>query len=246
MLPSTPSLEEVQALLAPDESAASFFRRIQCERCLTGLGLIDRNVSLRPGVVLEAAGPHGSGKTELLLQVALNVLLAVQHGNAAPPDAASAWRGGALQQQSSVVILDLDAKFDALRLVQVHACMRGGLGLGCGWGVAHTTSSTWAPPDAPHAIINSIATAAEHCHAWLLNHTTAWGGLCWQGREAQATALQLMRSKPPATLPPPQPPSGATAPSPSDLAAAPAATGGIISASRRDGQHGAGGHAAHL
>ena len=34
-----------------------------------GVALVDKALSMRPGVVLELCGPAGSGKTELLLQV---------------------------------------------------------------------------------------------------------------------------------------------------------------------------------
>lgn len=67
---------DIVALLGYNETGAQFFRRVQQERVLTGLHSLDRNVVLRPGVVLEVAGPPGSGKTELLLSVLLNVLVA--------------------------------------------------------------------------------------------------------------------------------------------------------------------------
>ena len=34
-----------------------------------GVALVDKALSMRPGVVLELCGPAGSGKTEMLLQV---------------------------------------------------------------------------------------------------------------------------------------------------------------------------------
>lgn len=56
-------------ILKTDEPASELFRRLICEQTLTGIETIDRHIQLRPGVLLEVCGPHGSGKSELLLQV---------------------------------------------------------------------------------------------------------------------------------------------------------------------------------
>jgi hypothetical protein len=55
--------------ITPDETAAEFFRRQSREAVATGLPFIDAHVKLRPGNILELAGPAGSAKSEMLLQV---------------------------------------------------------------------------------------------------------------------------------------------------------------------------------
>lgn len=55
--------------VTPDETAAEFFRRQGREAVATGLPFIDAHINLRPGHILELAGPAGSCKTELLVQV---------------------------------------------------------------------------------------------------------------------------------------------------------------------------------
>lgn len=61
--------EQLLQFLAPDETAADFFRRQATETVPTGLPCIDAHIKLRPGHILELAGPTGCGKTELLAQV---------------------------------------------------------------------------------------------------------------------------------------------------------------------------------
>ncbi|PNH09767.1 hypothetical protein TSOC_003574 [Tetrabaena socialis] len=170
---------DLAAILAFDETGACFFRRVQQERVPTGLELIDRHVALRPGVLLEAAGPPGSGKSELLLAIALHVLqapyqdprawllapppplqapqgwrpAAAAHASGAAGDAQEAQQqlgrgcaGGQRGQEQGqqrgaqesgaasavgpaptpagagqVVLLDLDAKFDGVRMLQALA-----------------------------------------------------------------------------------------------------------------------------
>jgi RecA/RadA recombinase len=55
--------------ITPDETAAEFFRRQGQEAVATGLSFIDAHLKLRPGQILELAGPAGSAKSELLIQV---------------------------------------------------------------------------------------------------------------------------------------------------------------------------------
>lgn len=62
-------LAELQRALAPDESLLDVLQRASREQVHTGFALLDRALSLRPGRVLELAGPAGCGKSELLLQV---------------------------------------------------------------------------------------------------------------------------------------------------------------------------------
>ncbi|GLC41091.1 hypothetical protein PLESTF_001079300 [Pleodorina starrii] len=138
---------DIAAILAFNETGSQFFKRVQQERVLTGMPIIDSNLSLRPGVVLEVAGPSGSGKTELLLSIALHVLLSpyadpnawlVQpppsllpqqhHHQQLGPDGQGQQqqqqqqqpsKGAGPENRGSVVIFDLDSKFDGVRLMQV-------------------------------------------------------------------------------------------------------------------------------
>ncbi|KXZ52270.1 hypothetical protein GPECTOR_10g901 [Gonium pectorale] len=124
---------DLAAILAFNETGAQFFKRVHQERVLTGLPIIDQHVSFRPGVVIEVAGPPGSGKTELLLSVALHVLLTPYADPKAwlARAAASGAPGGGMTPAAdrehqagpaprpppgsgNVVILDLDGKFDGV------------------------------------------------------------------------------------------------------------------------------------
>ena len=118
MLSTLPNADEVLRFLAPDETASQFFLRAAGEHIQTGLGLIDNNLSLRPGVVLEAAGPHGSGKTELLLHAALNVLF--QGSTVALPNVHQDNPTHPEMPTGQVVLLDLDGKFEPARLAKVR------------------------------------------------------------------------------------------------------------------------------
>lgn len=63
-------MEELLSFLRPDETAAELLARTYTgEPLATGVALIDREAPLRPGQVLELAGPPGSGKTDVLVQV---------------------------------------------------------------------------------------------------------------------------------------------------------------------------------
>lgn len=66
--------------VTPDETAAQFFTRHSQEAVPTGLPLLDAHLTLRPGVVLELAGPTGAAKTEILLQVRDPVLMPAAAG----------------------------------------------------------------------------------------------------------------------------------------------------------------------
>lgn len=105
---------EIATILSVDETGSQFFTRAAEERVLTGIGIIDHNLVLRPGVVLEVVGPASSGKTEVLLSTALHVLLApyadprawvqqqqhrLQQQQHQPQDAASHAQGGWQQGQ---------------------------------------------------------------------------------------------------------------------------------------------------
>ena len=55
--------------IEPDETAAAFLRRSAVEVVRTGLAVVDSHAALRPGRALEIAGPTGSAKTDILIQV---------------------------------------------------------------------------------------------------------------------------------------------------------------------------------
>lgn len=54
--------------VTPDENAAEFFRRQGREAIATGVPFVDAHIKLRPGQMLELAGPAGSAKSEMLIQ----------------------------------------------------------------------------------------------------------------------------------------------------------------------------------
>ncbi len=121
---------DIAALLRVDETGAQFFRRLSAERVPTGLPFLDSRLALRPGVVLEVVGPPGSGKSELLLSIALHVLLAPYADPRAwarrPAEVAQAAGASASSRLSRpsfsrVVVFDMDGKFDGVRLLQVTA-----------------------------------------------------------------------------------------------------------------------------
>ena len=55
--------------ITPEETAAEFFRRQGREAIVTGLPIIDAHIKLRPGHILELAGPAASAKSDLSVQV---------------------------------------------------------------------------------------------------------------------------------------------------------------------------------
>ncbi|KAJ9532243.1 hypothetical protein QJQ45_003969 [Haematococcus lacustris] len=116
------SLMEVLAFLAPDETAGDLLSRLHRERLVTGLPFLDQHL---PGMLLEVCGPTGSGKSEVLIQVVVNLLLqGALPSSQAPAPAASPAAPPACSPApevtlGSVVLLDLDARFEPLRLLQV-------------------------------------------------------------------------------------------------------------------------------
>lgn len=110
---------DLYLFVQPNESAAQLLLRCQSEKLHTGVFIIDDNVSLRPGQFLEIVGPSSTGKTEILLQTAVNFLaqqVASEPTNPAVGAAPGQPAPKSLQHQ--VVYIDLDGKFDPLKLVQ--------------------------------------------------------------------------------------------------------------------------------
>lgn len=95
--------------LAVDESAKSLLARTLARRIppLTSVPPLHR-VSLHAGHVLEILGPSGSAKSELLLQAAVACIL--------PRQLDGISYGGS---EGVVMMLDLDCRFDMLRLINV-------------------------------------------------------------------------------------------------------------------------------
>eukprot|EP00878_Enallax_costatus_P025159 GHUV01026887.1.p1 GENE.GHUV01026887.1~~GHUV01026887.1.p1 ORF type:complete len:279 (+),score=47.88 GHUV01026887.1:217-1053(+) len=92
--------------VTPEETALDFLSRQRREALATGLPFIDSQVKLRPGHVLEIVGPTSSAKTEILIEVAANVLSRdVGSQNSS--------------EQGHVVVFDCDGKFDFIRFIQV-------------------------------------------------------------------------------------------------------------------------------
>ncbi|KNA10514.1 hypothetical protein SOVF_143750 [Spinacia oleracea] len=98
---------EIREWLTTDETAETYLSRVSTTRLPLLLPPLHR-LPLRPGNVVEIVGPSPSGKTHILLQVAINCILPKE------------WKGvsyGGLEQ--SVMFIDLDCRFDILRLLQL-------------------------------------------------------------------------------------------------------------------------------
>uniref|UniRef100_A0A0D9V8C3 Uncharacterized protein n=1 Tax=Leersia perrieri TaxID=77586 RepID=A0A0D9V8C3_9ORYZ len=97
-----------RAWLAVDETAAAVLSRSLSTRPPILLPPPLHRAPLRPGNVVEIAGPSNSGKSQLLLTAAVQCILPKE------------WKGtyfGGLGK--AVMYLDLDCRFDVLRLAQV-------------------------------------------------------------------------------------------------------------------------------
>uniref|UniRef100_A0A0E0N5M1 Uncharacterized protein n=1 Tax=Oryza rufipogon TaxID=4529 RepID=A0A0E0N5M1_ORYRU len=107
-----------RAWLAVDETAAAFLSRSLSARPPILLPPPLHRAPLRPGNVVEIAGPSNSGKSQLLLTAAVQCILPKE------------WKGTYFGGLGKVVMyLDLDCRFDVLRLAQV---LRNRIGECCG------------------------------------------------------------------------------------------------------------------
>jgi hypothetical protein len=97
-------------ILAPrvPRAAASLLSRTLTDPVLTGIPFVDAHGAMRAGQLVEVCGVGGSGKTEILMQAAVNCAL--------PREREGVRFGGC---ESSVLLLDLDGKFDTLRLLKI-------------------------------------------------------------------------------------------------------------------------------
>ena len=138
--------EEARRFLQPDETAGQLLDRTYVEPLHTGLPLIDRFLAFRGGQVLEVASAAGAGRTTALLQVAATCILpqvaggvtfggkggtcmrmAIQEGSgvrAAWDQAGQScpWLPSSAipcPPAAGVLFLDLDAKLDLVRLLEV-------------------------------------------------------------------------------------------------------------------------------
>ena len=82
--------------------------RTLADPVLTGIPFVDAHGAMRAGQLVEVCGVGGSGKTEILMQAAVNCAL--------PRERDGVRFGGC---ESSVLLLDLDGKFDTLRLLKI-------------------------------------------------------------------------------------------------------------------------------
>ncbi|KAM0917271.1 hypothetical protein ACQ4PT_009680 [Festuca glaucescens] len=113
-----------QKWLAVDETAAAFLSRSLSTRPPILLPPPLHRAPLRPGNVVEIAGPSNSGKSQLLLTAAVQCIL--------PKEWEGVYFGGL---GKAVMYIDLDCRFDVLRLAQI---LRKRITQGCG--SAHPTS----------------------------------------------------------------------------------------------------------
>ncbi|KAF7038817.1 hypothetical protein CFC21_048935 [Triticum aestivum] len=94
--------------LSMDETAAAFLSRSLSTRPPILLPPPLHRAPLRPGNVVEIAGPSGSGKSQLLLMSAVQCIL--------PKEWEGVYFGGL---GKAVMYIDLDCRFDVLRLAQI-------------------------------------------------------------------------------------------------------------------------------
>ncbi|KAG0468307.1 hypothetical protein HPP92_017635 [Vanilla planifolia] len=100
-------MADPRAWLSSNETAADLLDRLERERPSLILPPLHR-VPICAGNVVEITGPSPSAKSEILLQAAIHCILPKQ------------WRGmhfGGLER--NVAYVDLDCRFDVLRLAQV-------------------------------------------------------------------------------------------------------------------------------
>ncbi|XP_021718742.1 DNA repair protein XRCC2 homolog isoform X2 [Chenopodium quinoa] len=100
-------MAEVREWITTDETAETYLSRVSTSRPPLLLPPLHR-LPLRPGNVVEIVGPSPSAKTHILLQVAIECILPKE------------WKGvsyGGLEK--SVMFIDLDCRFDVLRLLQL-------------------------------------------------------------------------------------------------------------------------------
>ncbi|KAM3334051.1 hypothetical protein ACQJBY_028859 [Aegilops geniculata] len=103
--------------LSVDETAAAFLSRSLSTRPPILLPPPLHRAPLRPGNVVEIAGPSGSGKSQLLLMSAVQCIL--------PKEWEGVYFGGL---GKAVMYIDLDCRFDVLRLAQI---LRKRIAAGC-------------------------------------------------------------------------------------------------------------------
>ena len=89
-------------------AGAALLARVLTDPMLTGIPFVDAHGALRPGQLLEVCGVGGSGKTEILMQAAVHAVMPRKRGGVA--------FGGC---EASVLLIDLDGKFDTLRLIKI-------------------------------------------------------------------------------------------------------------------------------
>uniref|UniRef100_A0A7S3R583 DNA recombination and repair protein Rad51-like C-terminal domain-containing protein n=1 Tax=Dunaliella tertiolecta TaxID=3047 RepID=A0A7S3R583_DUNTE len=115
------TLEQCLDFLAPDETLGQLYCRLSKEKLSTGIQAIDRHLALRPGIFLEACGGAGCGKSELLMQVAVHILMdgtmQQQQQQQQGPGLWTPDNDAVLKK--SVVLIDMDGKLHGLRLIQV-------------------------------------------------------------------------------------------------------------------------------
>mmetsp|Transcript_4544 Transcript_4544/g.11728 ORF Transcript_4544/g.11728 Transcript_4544/m.11728 type:complete len:326 (-) Transcript_4544:14-991(-) len=102
-------LDTLVAFGTPDEDAAALVNRTasRAEPICTAVPFLDR-LGVRVGRGYAIVGPTGTGKTELLIQAAVSCILPRKWGNVD--------LGGG---EGQVLMIDVDARFDPLRLIQV-------------------------------------------------------------------------------------------------------------------------------
>ncbi|KAF0902501.1 hypothetical protein E2562_017901 [Oryza meyeriana var. granulata] len=121
-----------RAWLSVDETAAAFLSRSLSARPPILLPPPLHRAPLRPGNVVEIAGPSNSGKSQLLLTAAVQCIL--------PKEWKGAYLGGL---GKAVMYLDLDCRFDVLRLAQM---LRNRIAECCG--STNSTNEEFAKDDA--------------------------------------------------------------------------------------------------
>lgn len=175
------------AFLRPDETAADLFARSNPNPVTSGVPPLDVRGGLQAGQLIEVAGPSCSGKTEMLTQVPrivfTSTLVCTQHctqvlAHTILPERWQEHHVGGLH--ACALFLDLDTRFDLLRLVQILQSRLFHLGCARQQGTTSQQGTRLHPPTNAVCVAQPMRMQYKTpCHASTLFAATTPAS-CWQ------------------------------------------------------------------